>query len=355
MKLILIPTSLFFILNLYAQNLVENPGFEAYYDCPNNISFFHKNVKNWSIPNNGTTDYFNACSDQMGFENFTGQQVAKSGEGYAGIHVYFKRNYREYIQGKLKQRLERGKTYDISFYVSLAEKSTHAISNISIQFYADKMVNFTNKNLPETINKPSEQSHNSFLTDSNQWTEIKFTYVAQGFERYFVIGNFDTNKELQKEQLQNRKGKPKAYYYIDDICIAVHTDDKYGNNSKVKKVDGFEKDKIYRLHNILFEFDKATLLEPSLRELDDLSAYLKKHPELNVEVYGHTDNIGLVKRNKELSEQRAKAVADYLILQGLNPSKVLSFGYGSSRPIADNSTEEGRETNRRVEFKLIKH
>lgn len=80
---------------------------------------------------------------------------------------------------------------------------------------------------------------------------------------------------------------------------------------------------------------------------------MNSNPNLDVEIYGHTDHKGLDSRNKELSEQRAKAVADYLISHGLNTSRVQSFGFGSSKPVADNTTEEGRQLNRRVEFKLI--
>ena len=77
--------------------------------------------------------------------------------------------------------------------------------------------------------------------------------------------------------------------------------------------------------------------------------------ELTIEIYGHTDSAGLAKRNKELSGERAKAVADYLISLGLDASRIKSFGFGSSKPVSDNETEAGRQLNRRVEFKLIAH
>ena len=104
---------------------------------------------------------------------------------------------------------------------------------------------------------------------------------------------------------------------------------------------------------MLFDFDKSELLDVSIDELNELYKHLKENSNLNIEIYGHTDSVGLETRNKELSQQRAKAVADYLISRGLDASKTKFFGFGSSKPISDNETEEGRQLNRRVEFKLI--
>ena len=73
-----------------------------------------------------------------------------------------------------------------------------------------------------------------------------------------------------------------------------------------------------------------------------------------MEIGGHTDNSGSASYNKQLSEKRAHSVYAYLITQGLNPARLSTKGYGSDRPIADNATEAGRQTNRRIEF-MITH
>jgi len=93
----------------------------------------------------------------------------------------------------------------------------------------------------------------------------------------------------------------------------------------------------------------------SKAELNQLYKHLRENSNLKIEIYGHTDNVGLATRNHELSEQRAKAVEDYLILQGLSATKIKSFGFGSTQPISNNETEEGRLQNRRVTFKLIQN
>lgn len=105
---------------------------------------------------------------------------------------------------------------------------------------------------------------------------------------------------------------------------------------------------------MLFDFDKAQLLNISKTELNKLSRYLKTNPSLTIEIYGHTDAVGLDSRNQELSEQRAQAVANYLITQGISTTRIKWFGFGSSQPISTNTTEQGRQQNRRVAFKFIK-
>ena len=121
------------------------------------------------------------------------------------------------------------------------------------------------------------------------------------------------------------------------------------------KVPIKEVNQIYTFKNVLFDFDKAELLSASYKELNQLYEYLKEFPNFKIEIYGHTDNVGLEKRNKELSELRAKAVSDYLISLGLDSNRIKSFGFGSSKPITTNATPSGRQTNRRVAFKLIKN
>lgn len=116
----------------------------------------------------------------------------------------------------------------------------------------------------------------------------------------------------------------------------------------------FNTETVYTFKNVLFEFDKTELLSTSTQELDALYFYLKNNTNLTVEIYGHTDNQGTDSYNETLSNDRAKAVSDYLILKGLAPNRVSWIGFGSSKSIATNKTEAGRAQNRRVEFKLVK-
>ncbi|WP_405574368.1 OmpA family protein [Winogradskyella sp. Asnod2-B02-A] len=360
MKQLVIISFLILTNILIGQNLVLNPSFEDFYDCPRAMSLFHRNVKNWTNPNSGTTDYFNSCSEKMGFENFNGYQKARTGKGYAGIYTYFKKNYREYVQGGLKSTLKRGRKYQVKFYVSLAENSRYALKELGIMMTSKKANFKANTN----INAKHISKHHptlkfrpifnkDFYDNDKEWIEVSFTYTADGFENYFTIGNFNTNSDTDKSKARTTKYESFSYYYIDDISIeSLEKED-------IKKIDEtieepiIKVNEVYTFKNVLFEFDKAELLEVSKKELNQLYKHLSENLNLSIEIYGHTDNVGLDKRNKELSEQRAKSVADYLISQGLNVSKIKSDGFGSSQPISDNETEEGRQKNRRVEFKLI--
>lgn len=107
------------------------------------------------------------------------------------------------------------------------------------------------------------------------------------------------------------------------------------------------------LHNVLFETGRYNLLPESVVELDKLVALMKERPGLKIEISGHTDNTGLESANVELSSLRAKAVADYIVSKGIAVSQLTSKGYGSSMPVADNNTPEGRQLNRRTAFMII--
>ncbi|MES2731841.1 MAG: OmpA family protein [Bacteroidota bacterium] len=106
------------------------------------------------------------------------------------------------------------------------------------------------------------------------------------------------------------------------------------------------------LNNIFFDFDKSVLKDESKGELQQVIQLLNDSPTMKIVISGHTDNIGTEGYNQELSERRAKAVIDYLISRGI-PNRRLNYkGYGTTRPVADNTTDEGRQLNRRTEFEV---
>ncbi len=106
------------------------------------------------------------------------------------------------------------------------------------------------------------------------------------------------------------------------------------------------------LNNIQFEVGSYKLLSVSLIELDKLLQILTENPTLKVEIIGHTDNLGNAADNLKLSTNRAKAVVDYLISKSIGANRLTYKGYGSTKSIADNSTEKGRAKNRRTEFTI---
>lgn len=132
------------------------------------------------------------------------------------------------------------------------------------------------------------------------------------------------------------------------------------NQPKIEKDDfleglkNIEEGSAIVLKNIFFEFGKTTLLPESYAELDKVADFMNELHIKMIEISGHTDNKGSDASNQTLSQGRAAAVVEYLTSKGVNPSSLTAVGYGESKPIDTNVTEEGRAQNRRVEFKLIK-
>ncbi len=108
------------------------------------------------------------------------------------------------------------------------------------------------------------------------------------------------------------------------------------------------------LNNIFFEQSKYDLLDESFPELDRVAMLLKSNPTIEIQLEGHTDNQGDFMLNVELSRNRVMAVRDYLVRQGIDQNRIHYKGYGSTRPLANNHTEDNRRKNRRVEFVIVK-
>ena len=102
-------------------------------------------------------------------------------------------------------------------------------------------------------------------------------------------------------------------------------------------------------NEILFDFDSSALRSESRDTLRELAGVLARYPDQSISVAGHTDSVGSDGYNQTLSEQRAAAVKDFLVAQGVPRSRVAAYGYGETRPVSSNSTAEGRQLNRRVQ------
>ncbi|MDI6832809.1 MAG: OmpA family protein [Bacteroidales bacterium] len=109
----------------------------------------------------------------------------------------------------------------------------------------------------------------------------------------------------------------------------------------------------YRIHNIYFAFNSADILASSQKVLDEFIVFLNDHPTLQIGIEGHTDNVGSDEFNLILSENRAKAVYNYLVNNGIDANRLQYKGFGETTPIATNETEEGRAMNRRTEFVIL--
>ena len=172
--------------------------------------------------------------------------------------------------------------------------------------------------------------------------EAKGTSDAEGVFRIPLLGGETYNIKLKTV------GEEMEFNTIEIPPLAPNT--AYGEN--VLTLTIFPPKNI-TLDNVLFETGSSKLKSESKKELDELFDYLKLKEELNIQIAGHTDNVGNQESNQILSEERAKSVVNYLIAKGIAKERLSSVGYGDSQPIADNNTAEGRKTNRRTEVRIL--
>jgi len=145
-----------------------------------------------------------------------------------------------------------------------------------------------------------------------------------------------------------------GYFDVNKNIDLTDIDEYTEMEIEAMRMSPIEVGQVVRLNNIFFETGKATLKPESFPELDRTVEFLKNNPTMEIEIAGHTDNVGSETFNQKLSENRAKSVEAYIVEHGINESRLKAVGYGESRPIAFNSDDEGRQKNRRVEFEVLK-
>ena len=342
--------SILFFGRAVSQNLVENPSFESFLECPDHLGNFGEDLEYWSVPTQGSTDYFNSCSLGMGVPvNFMGEQTAKYGEAYSGFYMYAPEDYREYIQGELKEPLRKGITYILSFYISPAEKSDYVIRDFDVLLSTKPIGIHIKKALTKwQLSKIKENNFtsfeilgNEFISDHSTWTKITTAFLAAGGEQFIIIGNFKNNATTRRQRLVKESNVNGAYYFLDMVYVG-------------EGVQTYTLDEAHIFENVHFNFDEFHLGENGEDEIKRIYSYLQSDSTLNIEINGYTDNSGTSLYNKDLSVKRARAVANRLIQLGLAGQRITWNGFGAAQPIGNNGDKEGRARNRRVEFIISK-
>jgi len=231
--------------------------------------------------------------------------------------------------------------------VSLAELSNVAIKEFGVLFSKNEMKITTKKVLSKKLRYQDKENAYNYL-------EIGYTNFYSDTRDWILVNNFKKNNRTRLFKTQNRSGKG-AYYYLDMFKISEINAIKGTVNiiENQEKGADFKLDKTYLFKNVLFDFDKFQLLESAKKEIQNLYNYLNLNESFKITINGYTDAVGNDIYNKDLSQKRARAVADYLLKMGLSKSRVSWHGYGGKIPIATNTTKQGRQKNRRVEFVLV--
>lgn len=185
---------------------------------------------------------------------------------------------------------------------------------------------------------------NNIITSSNYSVSEKENVLRENnscFSTVSIIGGASLAAEREKDAMLKKKmeKREKALNNIDGIDV-----------TRIKDADGNVLFKAVVQNELLFAFDSFELSEDAKGILDKLIPVIEDVPDTKLKIIGHTDNIGGKSYNDNLSLNRAKSVASYLSAGGIDRNSIIEQGKGFSQPVADNTTEQGRAKNRRVEI-----
>lgn len=351
----------------FSQNLVTNGDFE--------LKRGKKNTSRpWRFVN--TIDfYIQGKRKPLGTNKWT-LPKPKSGIAYVGMRVF--PEYREFLQIRLKEKLISGKLYYFEMFISCSPDNNSYLKQIGISLYRRKPTYTSDKyivEMPPQIKLKNEKgiAHN----DSTSWIKVDGIFKAKGGEKYLSIGNF--SKKRYKDKFKKKKwfvpyfGQLRAYYFIDDIklyelkhevkeeediLMAVDTTIHLPDSMGIAKEDEnyiytIDKQENIQLYDVRFQSGEATITKSSYRELELVLEYLNENPFVEIEIIGHTDDIGDEAINLKLSIKRAKSVYNYLLKNRISKSRLKYSGKGESEPLVRNDEHGGRAKNRRVEIKRI--
>jgi OOP family OmpA-OmpF porin len=208
---------------------------------------------------------------------------------------------------------------------------------------------------------PGETSEGNAISNTDGNYKVTLPYgkvysLRASADKYFsVIDTLDLSenglyKEIHRDlYLYPVMDEGKVLLDSNGNVVRTNIDDIDPDN-----LNDIKEGQIVSLNNILFDFSKSLLRAASYKELDKLARMLKVNPGMEIELSAHTDKIGGYSDNLKLSNDRANAAKQYLLSKGVDASRIISKGYGETNPVASNKTEDGRQQNRRVEFRIIK-
>jgi outer membrane protein OmpA-like peptidoglycan-associated protein len=197
--------------------------------------------------------------------------------------------------------------------------------------------------------KVSDKKTGKGLPSAVELTDLASRQVINNVETD-AEGNYFITLPLGKDYAFNVNRKGYLFFSDNFLMINKAPDSIYEKNIQLVPI---ETNATVVLNNIFFDVNKFELKPSSQVELDRLVQLLTENPTLKIEISGHTDNVGKPADNLALSNNRAKAVVTYLVSKNIAPARLTSKGYGETKPVGDNKTEEGRAKNRRTEMKVI--
>ncbi|MCB9267939.1 MAG: OmpA family protein, partial [Lewinellaceae bacterium] len=329
---------------LPGQNLVVSPGFE------NAVPSLRQGP--WTAVT-GTPDYYNTNHPERNTNSGLERTAhAFEGEAYLGIAClgasrWQCRNSREYVCGRLSEPLAAGERYEVSLYVRLAsEISTFPLAEMGIFFSPEEpgeeeVCSKALKYLPLRGESP-------LLAPAQRWQQVKGYYTAGGGESILTIGNF-LGANLKRISAEANSAS-RSYYFLDQVSVVK------AEPPRTLSLPGKQPEPSLPPAcscTVFFETGSSQIPEPAPQCLQQVLLATQGRPAWQLQIDGHTDDIGSEPANRQLSEARAGAVARFFTERSI-PSAIISVrSFGPSRPASHSPTPEGRASNRRVEARLL--
>lgn len=272
--------------------------------------------------------------------------------------IIFRKIYEEEVVGELEADTVDGYTLDLP----VRKKYKYVVSSEGYQTLVDS-IDLTNVLRPEEKTMDIFLKRNPALVLSGTIKDKKSGEEIPGTIQFKRIsdGAIVYTKKLEKGEAYDVKlpaGISYEYTVTTELRYIPEVNEIDLVSLKEYKEDGQDmflnpRDVVFEIEDIFFETAKYNLLPESFKSLDNLVKVLNEVPDLKVEISGHTDWVGDDAYNEKLSQNRAQSVVDYLIEHGIDKEKLEAKGYGETQPRATNKTPEGRQQNRRVEFKAL--
>ncbi len=194
------------------------------------------------------------------------------------------------------------------------------------------------------------------VSDKATGQKLKAKIELFNIERNSLVSMVESDSVSGKYLMVLTQGADYALYVNRTGYLFHSLNFNYSENANLEPIEQnillekAVKGSVAVLENLFFDSDKYELKEKSITELEKIQRFLTENPNITIEIGGHTDNTGNPAYNQQLSERRAMAVYNYLANNGIDKKRLVAKGYGQSRPVASNSSDQGKQQNRRIEF-----
>ncbi len=312
----------------------------------------------WSNPINAGDVINTVNNEESPFIHFDGQTMYFMRDGQEGLGGYDLYMSKRDITGKWEKPVNLGSPINTGGdegALTLHPDGVHAILTRMTEKNKNDLYSFL---MPQPFRSAHLQALRANITDSQSGAPVRAR---------LEIFETDQKDTVRYSQYTDPEGniaavtaKGKTYGVIVSAeGYLLHSTHLDADTSAVREIRislipiAAAEERVIVLENIFFETGSAALLPISDTELNKLVWTLRNNKEMKIEIRGHTDNVGDETTNQVLSEDRAKAVYQYLIGRGIEATRLTYVGLGETQPIADNATPEGRRKNRRTEFRIL--